>query len=61
MEILHRGTPKSDIIHNGECPKCKTVVKFSRHEGKVIYSQRDGDFVTVDCPVCGDKIYSDIQ
>ena len=60
MKILKRGTRPAESIHTGTCCTCNTEVEFARSEGKITYDQRDGDFVTVKCPVCGSSIHSQI-
>ena len=60
MKILQRGTPPAEAVHTGICHTCNTEVEFARSEGKITYDQRDGDFVTVKCPVCGASIHSQI-
>lgn len=52
MEIIERGTPPEEKVYEGRCMNCKTKVRFKRSEGKVTFDQRDGNFVTVKCPVC---------
>jgi hypothetical protein len=56
MEILHRGTPPSEREFIGGCGNCNTRVKFTQSEGTVSYDQRDGDFISVECPVCQSTI-----
>ena len=60
MEIIKRGTKPEDARHIGTCANCKTEVEFARSEGVVTHDQRDGSFVSVDCPVCVYKIRSDL-
>lgn len=58
MKIISRGVPPSEAIHRATCTTCKTEVEFERKEGKMVYDQRDGDSVTVTCPVCGATIWA---
>ena len=60
MKIIKRGTPPPDAVHTGTCHTCKTEVEFVRSEGKVTYDQREGNIVTVECPVCRGNIRSHI-
>ena len=60
MEILKEGKNPSDKKYEGECHTCETLVSFKRSEAKYTPDQRDGDFLTVECPVCGDKIHTSI-
>jgi len=52
MKILERGTKPTDKVYTVRCQHCKTKFEFAQHEGKVIYDQRDGDFISIACPVC---------
>lgn len=56
MEILFKGIPPSEKDYTGECYYCKTRVRFKAKEGKTTYDQRDGNFITVLCPVCSRPI-----
>ena len=56
MEILFRGTPPEEKEYTGECYYCKTKVKFKAKEGKTTYDQRDGNFISISCPVCNKPI-----
>jgi len=57
MEIIKQGTPPSEKVYEAECRKCKSVFRFKQLEGKITYDQRDGDFITVKCPVCGESVH----
>jgi endogenous inhibitor of DNA gyrase (YacG/DUF329 family) len=57
MEIIKRGTLPSERQYSGTCSTCGTQVKFKEGEARFHSDQRDGDFITVDCPVCGKIIY----
>lgn len=61
MKIIKKGKRPEDKKHRGTCHNCKTVVEFSQSEGVVTYDQRDGNFVTVKCPTCGQDITSAIN
>lgn len=56
MEIVYRGVEPRKIVYDGTCSHCKTRVRFEQWEGIITYDQRDGDFISVTCPVCGRKI-----
>jgi endogenous inhibitor of DNA gyrase (YacG/DUF329 family) len=58
MEILKKGTAQADKKYKGECNHCGTKVSFKASEAKTTYDPRDGDFYTVQCPVCGQSIHS---
>ena len=52
MEIIKRGTLPSEREFFCTCHICKTEYKFKQAEGKVTYDQRDGNLISVTCPVC---------
>lgn len=52
MEILHRGTAPSERVHEATCNSCKTKVRFTQGEAKYNSDQREGDYLSVSCPVC---------
>lgn len=56
MKILKRGKLPDDRVLRGKCSYCKTEIEFMQKEGNVIHSQKDGDCVTIDCPVCSMRI-----
>ena len=53
MKILRRGKKLEDEVMRGDCGHCGTWVEFSRGEAEYVFDQRDGDYVKVECPVCG--------
>ncbi len=57
MEIIKKGQPKNEKIYNATCRSCDTQIRFQRKEAKETFDQRDGNFLTVKCPVCGDSIH----
>jgi hypothetical protein len=61
MDIIKRGTPPGERIYTGSCRGCGTEVKFKRDEAEVYSDQRDGETVSVACPVCHAIIYGTEQ
>ncbi len=61
MHIIKRGTPPQEREYEATCRNCRTEVRFQQSEGTVTYDQRDGDFVTVKCPVCGQPIHTALR
>lgn len=56
MKIIQRGTdPKSTPIR-ATCNNCQTVFEFHPIEAKYSYDQREGDFYSIDCPVCNKTV-----
>lgn len=58
MKIIKLGRDPSETPVHGRCNNCGTEVEFELGEGTITNDQRDGDFVTVQCPVCQRKIHS---
>lgn len=52
MEIIKRGSIPGEREHEVTCYRCKTVFRFKEHEAQKHYDQRDGDYLSIDCPVC---------
>lgn len=53
MEILYRGTPPENRVHEATCSRCKTQVRFHAHEAETLQSGRNEQLLAVTCPVCG--------
>jgi hypothetical protein len=56
MEILKTGHIPAERSYKMECRTCNTVFRFLQKEGKIIYDQREGDFIQISCPLCHNKI-----
>lgn len=61
MEILFRGTPPSERQYLGHCRHCNSRIKFKQSEGTIAYDQRDGDCIHIECPVCQQRMYVDLN
>lgn len=57
IEIISRGHLPENDQFEATCHKCKSSLRFLRSDGKLSFDQRDGDFLTVSCPVCGDSVH----
>lgn len=60
MKILERGTKPTNKVYTVRCTHCRTKFEFARHEGKVIYDQREGDFIMIACPVCWSQVTTSV-
>jgi len=60
MKILKKGIIPRDKIYTVACKNCHTRFQFKQHEGKICYDNRDGDYVTIECPLCKEIIYENI-
>jgi hypothetical protein len=61
MEILHRGIPPSERTHEATCITCQTKIRFKQGEAKYQSDQRDGDYLSIECPVCNRTITKQIN
>lgn len=52
IEIIRRGHLPENDRFEAQCHNCHTQIAFLRSDGKLTFDQRDGDFLTVDCPHC---------
>lgn len=57
IKITKQGKKPELKEYVGTCRNCKTEVEFQQQDGTVTHDQRDGDFITVTCPVCQQNIY----
>ena len=61
MKVLKQGTLPKDKIYEVVCYNCTSLLQFKRSEGKITYSQRDGNSITVICPVCKCSVSTDLK
>ena len=57
MKIIHRGTIPGERVYKSTCTNCKTVCEYLLKEATIVYDQRDGNYVTIACPVCDQTCY----
>jgi len=60
MIIIKRGTIPAERIYEATCRVCNTEVSFLQKEAKINYDQRDGNYLTIKCPVCESVIFKDL-
>ncbi len=53
MKIIKEGKLPDNKILTATCANCKTEIEFTVGESRRTFDQRDGDYVTVTCPLCG--------
>ncbi|WP_066795092.1 hypothetical protein [Sphingomonas soli] len=56
IEVISRGHLPENDQFEASCSNCKSTLRFLRSDGKLTFDQRDGDFLTVACPVCGTSV-----
>ena len=52
IEIIEIGQKPGDKQYEVQCRACRTKFTFSRSDAKYTSDQRDGDFVSIKCPLC---------
>lgn len=57
IEILERGTPPGEKSYEATCAGCQSKLKFLRGDGMLTNDWRDGDYLTVICPVCNSPVH----
>ena len=60
MRIIKQGTIPEAILYVATCSNCGTVFEFTKGEAKFNSCQRDGDWLTIDCPLCKKSVAKDI-
>ena len=61
MKIIKQGIPPGEQPFKGTCVQCGTVIEFKRSEGKVTFDMRDGDFISIKCPICNYTISTSLR
>lgn len=51
MKILQKGVLPSKQIYRATCRHCGTQIEFHFEEAEFISDQRDGDFLSIPCPL----------
>lgn len=57
IEVINRGHLPENDQFEAKCNHCKSDLRFLRSDARFTSDQRDGDFVTVDCPVCSHAVH----
>ena len=58
MKIIKRGKKSEERVYRVTCDDCGTVFEFKRAEAEYVSDQRDGDALTVKCPLCKRKVWT---
>jgi RNase P subunit RPR2 len=61
MKILKRGTPPDEIPYTVICHICHSKLEFLAKEGKITHDQRDGNYISITCPVCNTILHTSIE
>ena len=57
MKILKRGTLPEERILNATCRKCQTEFEFAQSETTTVHDQREGDYLSIRCPLCSAPVF----
>ena len=60
MKIIKHGIIPETVPYVVTCGYCKTEFEFLKMEAEVRSCQRDGTWLTIDCPVCNKSVMKDI-
>lgn len=52
IKVVRNGARPEHDLFEGTCHLCKAVVEFERQDARFTDDQRDGAYLTVDCPCC---------
>jgi len=52
VTIIKRGELPKDRIYRCTCYNCYTEFEFTQEEGTYHSDQRDGEYLTIACPLC---------
>ena len=53
ITVIKRGVPKDEVPLQVDCRRCESILQFRPVDVERVFDQRDGDFYTFKCPVCG--------
>jgi hypothetical protein len=56
VRIIKQGVPPTEKIYRAECYTCKSVLEFKQGEATYWPDQREGDHLTLLCPVCRSSV-----
>lgn len=52
MRIIEQGRLPESQTYEVTCRHCRTRFEFARGEAKHNHDQRDGDYLSIACPLC---------
>lgn len=58
IEVIERGNLPEDQPYDATCNHCRSKLRFLRKDAKFTSDQRDGDFLTIACPVCSHPVHT---
>jgi RNase P subunit RPR2 len=61
MKLVRRGVIPEEKIYRTTCNNCKSVYEYKAGEVKRVNDQRDGDYLTFPCEVCGCEVTQSVN
>jgi RNase P subunit RPR2 len=52
MKIIKRGQVPGNEVYRLDCNHCHTEFEIEAKEAKYNSDQRDGDYLSIECPIC---------
>jgi hypothetical protein len=56
MEIIFEGVIPEEKVRRARCTNCNTIFDFKQSEGKIQHDPREGDYLSINCPLCKKQI-----
>lgn len=56
MKVIKQGIKPENKVLTMECRYCKAVFEFEKREARLVYDQRDGNYLEIACPCCSEKL-----
>lgn len=56
MKIIKTGRIPEEIEYVKKCHNCGTEFSFKLREAKLDFDQRDGDYYSIECPLCSKSV-----
>ncbi len=56
VEVVIKGDGPEERMYRATCRHCQSLLQFTRSEATFTSDQRDGDYVSVICPVCSSSV-----
>jgi hypothetical protein len=57
VKIIKKGEVPEHKTYRVDCHNCKTEFEFLANEATITRDPRDGDFLTIECPLCGVSVH----
>ncbi len=56
VRIIKRGSTRGERVYAATCYGCDTKFEFKLNEATEHNDYRDGNYLSINCPVCGDLV-----